>query len=40
LPLVFCGGDAEKLLRFFDDASYHEALVFEGMKKVIEESGC
>ncbi len=40
LPLVFCGGDGEKLLRFFKDASYHDSLVFEGMKKVIEESGC
>ena len=40
LPLVFCGGDGQKLLRFFKDASYHDSLVFEGMKKVIEESGC
>ncbi len=40
MPLVFCGGDGEKLLRFFKDASYHDSLVFEGMKKVIEESGC
>jgi len=40
LPLVFCGGDGEKLVRFFKDASYHDSLVFEGMKKVIEESGC
>jgi len=40
LPLVFCGGDGEKLLRFFKDASYHDSLVFEGMKEVIKESGC
>ena len=40
LPLIFCGGDGEKLLKFFEDASYHDSLVFEGMKKVIEESGC
>lgn len=40
LPLVFCGGDGKKLLRFFEDASYHDSLVFEGMKEVIKESGC
>ncbi len=40
LPLVFCGGDGKKLMHFFNDASYHDSLVFEGMKKVIEESGC
>jgi len=40
LPLVFCGGDGKRLMRFFKDASYHEALVFEGMKEVIKESRC
>jgi len=40
LPLIFCGGDGKKLLRFFKDASYHDTLVFEGMKEVIKESGC
>lgn len=40
LPLIFCGGDGEKLLDFFKDASYHDSLVFEGMKEVIKESGC
>ncbi len=40
LPLVFCGGDGKKLVHFFNEASYHDSLVFEGMKKVIEESGC
>ncbi len=38
--LILCGGDGQKLLRFFKDARYHDSLVFEGMKKVIEESGC
>ena len=40
LPLYFCGGDAEKLLPFFKDASYHDSLIFKGMKRVIKESGC
>jgi len=40
LPLYLCGGDGKKLLHFFKDAEYHEALVFEGMKEVIKESGC
>jgi type III pantothenate kinase len=40
LPLLFCGGDGKRLMDFFDDASYHDSLVFEGMKEVIKESGC
>ncbi len=40
LPLIFCGGDGKKLVHFFKEASYHEGLVFEGMKEVIKESGC
>jgi len=40
LPLFFCGGDGEKLMRFFEDARFQEDLVFEGMKEVIKESGC
>lgn len=40
LPLYLCGGDGAKLLHFFDDAQYHDTLVFEGMKEVIKESGC
>ncbi len=40
LPLLFCGGDGEKLMHFFKGASYHNSLVFEGMKEVIKESGC
>ncbi len=40
LPLIFCGGDGKRLMHFFKDASYHDSLVFEGMKEVIKESGC
>ena len=40
LPLFFCGGDGEKLMRFFEGAMFLEDLVFEGMKEVIKESRC
>ncbi len=40
LPLIFCGGDGEVLMRFFTEARFQKDLVFEGMKEVIKESGC
>jgi type III pantothenate kinase len=37
LPLIFCGGDGKRLMSQFEDATFREDLVFEGMKRVI---GC
>ena len=36
--LYFTGGDGEFLSSFFEDATYDEMLVFNGMRKVIKES--
>ncbi len=38
--LYLCGGDALVLKEFFREAVVKEDLVFEGMKRVIKESGC
>ena len=40
LPLYFCGGDGELLSQYMQGAIFDEKLVFEGMLKVIKESGC
>jgi type III pantothenate kinase len=36
--LYFTGGDGKFLLSFFEEATYDEMLVFNGMRKVIKES--
>ena len=36
LPLFLTGGDAEKLLSFLPEARIDHALVFEGMKKILQ----
>jgi len=38
--LYFTGGDGEFLSSFFDRAIYDDSLVFDGMRKVIEEIEC
>lgn len=36
LPVILTGGDAEKLLPFISNATIDQALVFKGMKKIIQ----
>jgi type III pantothenate kinase len=38
--IYFSGGDGELLSRFFSNSIYKKDLIFDGMKKVIKESGC
>jgi len=38
LPIILTGGDALKLKKLFNHASVNETLIFEGMKKVINQN--
>ncbi len=40
LPVYCCGGDGELVANYIDGAIYSKELIFEGMQKVIKESGC